>query len=96
MPFRLLVETNVLEGLLSYIRLCVREGRVSQHIIVVVDSGVVKGAVRKFRSSSRDLNFALRPLAALSLAKDLYAEVLWVPTWANPSDAPSRGAPVAA
>ena len=30
------------QALLSYIRLCVREGRVSQRIIVV-DPGVVKG-----------------------------------------------------
>ena len=26
----------------------------------------------------------------ICLTNDLYVEVLWVPTWANPSDAPSR------
>ena len=63
-PFRFPAHIEFLEaqGLLSYIRLCVREGWVSQRIIVVVDSGVVKEAVLKFRSSSRGLNFALRQL----------------------------------
>ena len=89
MPFSFPAHINILEAqaLLSCIRLCVQEGKVSQRIIVVVDSWVVNGAVRKLM---------LRQLAALSLANDLYIEVLWVPTWANPSDAPSSGAPVAA
>ena len=38
----------------------------------------------------------LRQLAALSLARDSYVEVFWAPTWATPSDAFSRGAPMAA
>ena len=62
----------------------------SQRVIVSVDSGVVKGAVRKFRSSSRRLNSVLRRRAALCLAANVNVEVLWIPTWANPSDTPSR------
>jgi hypothetical protein len=89
---------NILEAraLLDYVRLCVREKRVSQRIIVIIDSGVVKGAVRKFRSSSKGLNHVLRQLAGLCLACDLYLELLWVPTWANPSDAPSRNSSISA
>ena len=77
-------------GLLAYVKLLVREGRTGQRVIVVVDSGVVKGAVRKFRSSSEGLNFVLRQLAGYCLGADLYLEILWVPTWANLGDAPSR------
>ena len=62
--------------------------------MVVIDSGVVKEALRKFRSSSRSLNFVLRQLAGLSLAYDLYLEVFWVPTWANPGHAASRNDPL--
>ena len=29
-------------------------------------------------------------MAGLSLAYDVYVELLWVPTWANSGDAPSR------
>ena len=90
--FRVPEHINILEAraLLGYVRLCIRERRTSQRLLVVIDSGVVKGAVRKFRSSSHGLNFVLRQLAGLSLAYDLYIELLWVPTWANPGDAPSR------
>ena len=66
-PFRFSEHINVLEAraLLSYIRLCVREGRVSERLLVIIDSGVVKGSLRKFRSSSRSLNFVLRQLAGV-------------------------------
>ena len=53
----------------------------SARILVVIDSGVVTGALCKFRSSSRGLSFVLRQLAGLSLGFDLYIEVLWVPSW---------------
>ena len=36
------------------------------------------------------MNFVLRQLAGYCLGADLYLEILWVPTWANPGDAPSR------
>ena len=90
--FKIPNHINVLEAraLLVYVKLLVREGRAGQRVIVVVDAGVVKGAVRKFRSSSKGLNFVLRQLAGYCLGADLYLEILWVPTWANPGDAPSR------
>jgi len=59
-------------------------------VLVAIDSRVVVGAIAKGRSSSRKLNFRLRKLAALLFLRDIYLEVIWVPTWANPADAPSR------
>ena len=60
--FKIPDHINVLEvrALLAYVKLLVREGRTGQRVIVVVDSGVVKGADRKFRSSSKGLNFVPR------------------------------------
>ena len=81
--------------MLAYIQLCVQQGRTSERILVVNDSGVVKGGLRRFRSSSWGLNLVLRQFAGLSLACDLYIEVLLVPMWANPKDAPSRKASLA-
>ena len=77
-PFRMAEHINIWEAwaLLAYVRLCVREGRVSQRLLVIVDSGVVKGAWRKGRSSSRGLNFVLRQWGGICLANDLYLEVL--------------------
>ena len=34
--------------------------------------------------------FLLRQIAGLRLAFGVYLEILWVPTWANPGDVPSR------
>jgi hypothetical protein len=81
-------------ALFEYVRWCVGQGHVGQRLVIVVDSGVVKSAIRKFRSSSRVLNHVLRRIASLCLCYDIYVEVLWVPTWANPGDAPSRGASI--
>ena len=52
-PFRFPVHINNLEAqaLLSYIRWCVREGRVSQRIIVAVGSGGGKGSGPQFRAA---------------------------------------------
>ena len=49
-PFRLSEHTNVLEvrALLLYIRLCVREGRVRERLLIAFRR--CKGALRKFRS----------------------------------------------
>ena len=70
------------------------EGRVPERILVAIDSGSVQGTARNFRSSFRGLHFVLR-LAGLALGFDLYIEVLWLPTWDNRGDAPSRKAPLA-
>ena len=58
--FRVPEHTNILEAraLLQYVRLCVKEGRVCQRLIVIIDSGVVKGGSEEvqvfiFRSELR-------------------------------------------
>ena len=63
-PFRFPALVNILEAhaLLSYIRLCVREARVVQRSIVVVELGIVKGTVRKCRSSLRGIENVGWPL----------------------------------
>lgn len=49
----------------------------------------------KGRSSSRCLNAYLRRLAGACIGAGLQVDVAWLPTWANPSDCPSRGKPLA-
>ena len=62
----------------------------NRRVLCLVDSRVVLGSVCKGRSSSRRVNFHLRRLGGLLLANNLSLDLCWVPSWANPSDAPSR------
>ena len=59
-----------------------------------MDLRVVFGTVSKGRSSSRKFNFLLRKLGVWCLACDIALELVWVPTWAHPADAPSRSKPI--
>ena len=77
-----------MESLISLLRRVTREGVRERRLLVLVDSRVVLGAVSKGRSSSRKINFLLRKLVFWYLAYDLALELVWVPTWANPADAP--------
>jgi len=79
-----------LEAVIMLVKRLSLEGWHHSRVLVAVDSRVVVGAIAKGRSSSHKLNFRLRKLGALLLARDLYLEVVWIPTWANPADAPSR------
>ena len=58
-PSRTSEHINLLEvrALLAYVRWLVQSVGHGRRIIVLVDSGADKGAVRKFRSSSKALNF---------------------------------------
>ena len=49
----------------------------------------------KDRSSSRRLNFGFPKLALECLSASLSIDLLWVPSWGNPADAPSRGTSLA-
>ena len=62
--FKVSQHINLLEAqaLLAYVRWRIRRGVSDSRIIVIIDSGVVKGAIRKFRSSSRLLKYVLRRL----------------------------------
>ena len=84
---------NVLElrAVLSLIKKLAARGAHDCRVLVLIDSRVALGALGKGRSSSRQINRVLRQVAALALYTGIVVEVVWVPTWANPSDAPSRG-----
>ena len=90
---------NLLElrALLLYIKRRARAGPSThgERILVLCDSRVCVGAIGKGRSSSPALNAGLRRLLAYSVASHLYVCVIWLPTGANPGDAPSRNVPVA-
>ena len=79
-----------LESLISLLRRIRREGIRTRRILVFVDSRVVLGAVSKGRSRSRKVNFIFRKLGFWCLAFVIALELVWVPTWPNPADAPSR------
>ena len=79
-----------LESLISLLRRVTREGIQERRL---ADSRVVLGAVSKGRSSLRKINFLLRKQGFLCLACDIALELVWVPTWSNPADAPSRNMP---
>ena len=79
-----------LEALISLIRGPVGRGLGNRRVLCLVDSRVVLGSASKGRSSSRRVNFRLRRLGGLLLANKLSLDLCWVPSWANPSDAPSR------
>ena len=84
-----------LESLICLLRRIARAGIRAKRLLVLVDSRVVLGAVSKGHSCSRAINFLLRKLGFWCLACDIALELVWVPTWANPADAPSRNKPIA-
>ena len=90
--FRVNDHINVLElgALVSLLRRLSNQGARRQRILCCVDSTAVLCAVSKGRSSSRKPNHVLRKLAYECLASSLTVDLLWVPSWANPADAPSR------
>ena len=59
--------------------------------LVLCDSMVTVGAVRKMRSSSRPLMAQLRKIGAITLATGVRLTLRWIPTDMNPADGPSRG-----
>lgn len=63
---------------------------IGRNALVFVDSAVVLSAATKGRSSSPLLLRRLRQLAALLLAAGTRLHLVWVPSAANPADAPSR------
>ena len=67
-----------------------REVIQARRLLVLVESRMVS----KRRSSSRKINFLLRKLGFWCLAHDIALELVWLPTWANQADAPSRNMPI--
>ena len=72
-----------LESLISLLRRVTREGIQARRLLVHVDSRTVLGAVLE-----------LRKQGFCCFAYDIALELVWVPTWANPADVPSRNKPI--
>ena len=87
--FRAPDHINVLEltALTSLVRHLANRGAGKQRILCCVESRVVLGAVSRGRSSSRRLHSNVSVFLSIDL--------LWVPSWGNPADAPSRGSSLA-
>jgi hypothetical protein len=91
-PFKWGSHINLLEGLalLKLVESVALKVGLQKRLIMLVDSAVVKGAGSKGRSSSPALNRILRRLTGLALGLDLYIEIVWIPSWSNVADAPTR------
>ena len=63
-------------------------------VLVLVDSLVTLGCMRKMRSSSAALQRQVRCVAVLALATGIRPLLRWLPSAWNPADGPSRGCPV--
>ena len=65
-------------------------------VLVMVDSLVTLGAVRKMRSRAGPLQRQVLSVAMVTLATGVRMLLRWVPSAWNPADGPSRGGPVGA
>ena len=73
-------------------RRCARGGpTMRKRHIMLVDSRVAAGAFNKGRSSSFRINRILKTFIPLCVAGQCSFHAVWIPSKANPSDAPSRG-----
>ena len=79
-----------LEGVFRILEQVAGSGVRRARILILVDSQVTLGAVSKGRSSSRRVNYWLRRIGGLCLSYGLSVDLVWIPTKANPADAPSR------
>ena len=71
-----------------------RTERFRKRVLHLVDNQVVASVLAKGRTSSQRLHKALNKLHALCLAGGLYLSIGYVNTHDNPSDIPSRWAPM--
>ena len=87
---------HVLEArvILHLLKRLARDGHQHIHVITFSDSRVVVGAGSKGRSSASSLNYVLRQISGCCMQHGFLLDLIWTPTWANPADAPSRGATV--
>jgi hypothetical protein len=63
---------------------------IGRRVLLLTDSSVVRGVVRKGRSSSVALLRRMRALAADVMAGALSLDIAWLPSALNPADGPSR------
>jgi len=84
---------NVLEAkaILAALKWRMRKSeKLASRFIHLSDSQVCLGAVRKFRSPSKNLNRVTSRIAAICLASNCKAFFGYIPTDKNPADKPSR------
>ena len=67
-----------------------------RRVLVLVDSLVTLGAMRKMRSRAYGLQRQVLAVAMVSLSTGIRLVLRWVPSAWNPADGPSRGGPVGA
>ncbi len=92
-PWRLDEHINALElraVILAFRWILSHPSSASKRVMLIVDSAVVYYVLRKGRSSSSPLLAVYRRLSSLLLASGLNVTPVWVPSAANPADAPSR------
>ena len=63
----------------------------SCRVPMLVDAQAVLGAAAKGRTSVCSIKRDVRKMAALTLASDMFAAYVYIPSEENPADAPSRG-----
>ena len=87
------INIKELRAVKVYLRRRAKQGvqGAGSRVVLLIDSRVVVGAIAHGRSSSLPINRGLRQTLPLLIGSKIYPIVLWVPTGANPSDAPSRG-----
>ena len=79
--------------LVSYRFRITRAGIREKRLLVLVDSRVVLGTSQK-DGRARENVISCFENKGFGLASDIALELVWVPTWANPADAPSRNKPI--
>jgi hypothetical protein len=92
-PWRLDEHINALElraVILAFRWILSHPSSACKRVMIIIDSAVVYYVLRKGRSSSSPLLAVYRRLSSLLLASGLNVTPIWVPSAANPADAPSR------
>ena len=84
------INRGELRGVRTAVRRLLRSGHFGVRQIIGIDSQVVEGIIAKGRSSSHELNFLMRSLAADMLVGDIQLGVLGLASKHNPADEPSR------
>ena len=84
------INRGELRAVRTAVRRLLRGGHFGVRQIVGIDSSVVEGVIAKGRSSSRELNFLLRSMAADMLVGDIHLGMLPLASKDNPGDDPSR------
>ena len=79
-----------LRAVLLAMRWLSRRSSHNSRIIILIDSAVSFFSLRKGRTSSNNICYPLRKIAALSLACSITLLPVWIPSLSNPADAPSR------